>query len=151
MTFGEPMFPSGRIGDGAADDLVDSLGEYGIDDPFGLNPDDSPFSQEPPLLSARHESGGLFPKAFALLAFAILVIAVLLVLPAGPGAESDATRGFLLALGAYVLAAVADTAEQRARNRRGRGGRLVWVATLRPASVVVAVAAALMVAQHAAM
>ena len=151
MTFGEPMFPSGRKGNGAADDPFDSPGNYGFDDPFGSGSDDSPFLQEPPPAPARRESGGLFPKALALLAVAILAISVSLVLPAGPEVESDADRGFPFALGAYVLAAVADTAEQRARNRRGRRGRLLWVTLLRPASVVVAIAAAVLMAHQAAL
>ena len=151
MTFGEPMFPPSRKGGGAADDPFDSPGDYGFDDPFGPGSDDSPFQQEPPRPPARRESGGLFPKALALLAVAILTFSVSLILRAGPEVESDAALGFLIALGAYVLAATADTAEQRARNRRGRRGRLVWVTLLRPASVVVAVAAAVLVAHHAAL
>lgn len=151
MTFGEPMFPPSRQGGSAADDPFDSPGDYGFDDPFGLGADDSPFQPEMPPAPARHESGGLFPKALALLAIAILAISVWLILPTRSEVESDAARGFLIALGAYVLAATADTVEQQARNRRGRRGRLVWVALLRPASVVVAVAAAALVAHHAAL
>ena len=151
MTFGEPMFPSGRKGGRAADDPFDSPDDYGFDDPFGPGSDDSPFLQEPPPAPTRRKSGGLFPKALALLAVAILAFSVSLILRAGPEVESDAALGFLIALGAYVLAATADTEEQRARNRRGRSGRLVLVALLRPTSIVVAVAAAVMVAHHAAL
>lgn len=150
MTFGEPMFPSGRKG-GAADDPFDSPGDYGSDDPFGPGSGDSPFPQEPPRPPVRRESGGLFPKALALLAIAFLAFSVSLLLLAGPEVESNAALGFLIALGAYVLAATADTAEQRARNRRGRSGRLKLVALLRPTSVVVAVAAAVVVANQAAL
>lgn len=151
MTFGEPMFPSGRRGDDGADDLFDSPGDHGFDDPFGLGADDSPFEQEIPPATAGREVGGRFPKVLALLTIAILAVAVSLILPVGQEVATDATRGFLLALAAYVVVAVADTAEQRARNRHGRRGRLVWVALLRPTSVVVAVAAAVVVADHAAL
>lgn len=144
MTFGEPMFPSGRKGGGAADDPFGSPGGYGFDDPFGPGSDDSPFPPDVSPASARRESGGLLPKALGLLALVILVTSVLLILPAGPAVESDATLGLQAALGSYLLAAAGDTAEQRSR------GRLVWVALLRPLSVVVAIAAAVMAANHAA-
>ena len=151
MIFGEPMFPSRRKGDSAADDVFDSPGDYGFDDPFGSGSDDSPFEDEMPPAAARRGSGSRFPQVLALLAVAALALSVLLILPAGQEVETDATRGFPLALAAYVLAAFADTSEQRARNRRGRRGRLVWVALLRPVSVLVAVTAAVLVADHAAL
>lgn len=150
MTFGEPMFPSGRKGGGSADDIFDSPGHYGFDDPFGAGPDDSPFPETPPE-PARRESGGAFPKVLGILTVVILAFSFLLILRARQELATDATFAFPLALVAYVLAAIADTTEQRARNRRGRRGRLVWVVLLRPASVVVAVAAAVVLADHAAL
>lgn len=150
MTFGEPMFPSRRKASGAADDIFDSQGDYGFDDPFGAGPDDSPFLETPPVL-ARRESGGAFPKVLGILTIAILAFSFLLILRARQELATDAALAFPLALVAYVLAAIADTAEQRDRDRRGRRGRLVWVVLLRPASVVVAVVAAVVLADHAAL
>jgi len=125
--------------------------EYEDEDPFGW--EDDLVSSSPPSGGGRLGLGRvkLAPLLFTSGAAVLLILALIPTFSALGNTQRDPGSAFRLALAAYVLAALADTIDRRARDQRETSGRFIPAVGIWWVSLLVAIAVAAMMANGAAL